>query len=159
MCNNSVSLIVIHFISIFNLLHCYSRELQYKVKGISMTSFSEEDIAEIAKGGNNVCNAQYLARGGKEFPIHGGSADMTKLRDYIKAKYVDKRWFSPDGLAEVPALVDSKRRASLVGATPSAVRIPSMSALLCFSFCDFFLDRILLPDGPRLRLFLLTRHP
>jgi hypothetical protein len=49
-----------------------SRELQFKIKGISMTAFSAEDVAEISAGGNHACNAKYLARMGKDFQFPTG---------------------------------------------------------------------------------------
>ena len=39
-----------------------SRELQYKVKGISMTVFTMDDASDIAKGGNVPFNFKYMAR-------------------------------------------------------------------------------------------------
>ena len=59
-----------------------------------MSVFSPEDVEEMASGGNSSHNALYMARWTpKEFPIPNGT-DITKLRDFIRYKYVDKRWYS-----------------------------------------------------------------
>lgn len=49
------------------------RELQSKVKGVSMSSFSEEDVAAMARGGNAVCNSTYLATYNHELPLPSGT--------------------------------------------------------------------------------------
>ena len=49
------------------------RELQSKVKGVSMSSFSEEDIAAMTSGGNAVCNSTYLALYNNEVPMPAGT--------------------------------------------------------------------------------------
>lgn len=88
-----------------------------------MTTFSAEDAAEIAKGGNAAHNSKYLSRhNGRDAIIQSGT-DATKRRDYIRQKYVDKKWYSEDGsvtaAAESPAAIaaDAKRRFS--AAVPS----------------------------------------
>lgn len=80
-----------------------------------MTAFSIEDVAEIAQGGNVVHNAKYLAKhGGKDSSIPSGN-DATKRREFIRTKYIDKKWYSEDGTATVdPSIAaPSVRRASM----------------------------------------------
>lgn len=76
------------------------RELQFKVKGISMTVFTPEDVQAMQHGGNAVHNAKYMARySPRDMPIPNGS-DVSKLREFIRAKYLEKRWYDPN--AAVP---------------------------------------------------------
>lgn len=73
------------------------RELQFKVKGISMSVFTPGDVADLSVGGNLAFNAVYMARYQvKEFALPSGS-DIGKLRDFIKKKYVERKWHSDDG--------------------------------------------------------------
>ena len=65
-----------------------------------MTAFSAEDVAEIERGGNAAFNAKYLARSSARDFILPNFNDTAKLRDFIRAKYVEKKWYSDDGVAE-----------------------------------------------------------
>lgn len=67
-----------------------SRDSQFKVKGMSMSVFTEEDVAFIASMGNDASNAIFLARIG-DYPIPNGN-DTNKMKDFIRLKYVDKKW-------------------------------------------------------------------
>lgn len=66
-----------------------------------MTVFSQEDVNEISRGGNNVFNRQYMARHTSK-DIHASSTDLIKLKDFIQQKYSFKRWFSEDGSPDPP---------------------------------------------------------
>lgn len=72
---------------------CFSRDFQFKIKGISMSVFTEEDVAAMASEGNVSFNAKYLANYNTHDPMPSG-ADVTKLKDFIKAKYLDRKWFN-----------------------------------------------------------------
>jgi hypothetical protein len=89
---NSLASEVTHIYLLFSL--SYSRELQFKVKGISMSVFTAEDVADVAAGGNVAHNLLYMAKyQAKDVPVPNGS-DVGKLRDFIKSKYNDKKWYS-----------------------------------------------------------------
>lgn len=57
-----------------------------------MSVFSEEDVAGLASMGNLAFNSLYLARLNlKDFsPPNGG--DINKLKDFIRQKYIEKKW-------------------------------------------------------------------
>jgi len=100
------------------------RELQFKVKGISMTVFTADDVKSMQEGGNARHNAKYMARHSpREYPIPNGS-DINKLREFIRMKYLDKRWYSED--ADVPPVeeVVQERRRSSVERRPSTSTAP-----------------------------------
>ena len=58
-----------------------------------MSVFSAEDVADVAAGGNIAHNAIYMAKHTAKESVPNGS-DVTKLRDFIKSKYNDKKWYS-----------------------------------------------------------------
>lgn len=58
-----------------------------------MSVFTEEDVAAMASEGNVSFNAKYLANYNTHDPMPTG-ADVAKLKDFIKSKYLDKRWFN-----------------------------------------------------------------
>ena len=58
-----------------------------------MSVFTAEDVADVAAVGNAAHNAIYLARfQNKEFIPNG--SDILKLREFIKSKYNDKKWYA-----------------------------------------------------------------
>ncbi len=62
-----------------------------------MSKFTEEDWAGLANGGNEVFNREYLARlNPREHPSHN-STDINKLKDFIRQKYIDKKWHADGG--------------------------------------------------------------
>jgi hypothetical protein len=63
------------------------------VKGISMSVFTEEDVAYLASVGNEAHNAKYLSKiNKKDFSFPNGN-DVVKLKEFIKQKYFDKKWY------------------------------------------------------------------
>eukprot|EP01035_Chromulina_nebulosa_P024908 gene24908-32460_t len=72
------------------------REYQYKVKGISMSSFTDEDVQQLSRVGNEAHNAIYMARftPGADFQCQiPDGRDIVKLKEFIRMKYVDRRWY------------------------------------------------------------------
>ena len=58
-----------------------------------MSTFSEEEVATLAKGGNSAHNAVFM--GEMEFGDRDGLSDphvAEKMRSFIKSKYSDERW-------------------------------------------------------------------
>lgn len=74
-----------------------SRDFQFKVKGISMSVFTEEDVAYLASMGNAAFNGKYMAGFNYRDNQLPTGADVVKLKDHIRAKYLDKRFYRDDG--------------------------------------------------------------
>lgn len=55
-----------------------------------MSVFTAEDVSDVAATGNAAHNSLYLARFGNAISPNG--SDVSKLREFIKNKYVDKKW-------------------------------------------------------------------
>lgn len=58
-----------------------------------MSVFTEEDVESLRSEGNVAFNAKYMANYNTHDPIPNGS-DINKLKEFIKAKYLDKKWFN-----------------------------------------------------------------
>lgn len=57
-----------------------------------MSKFTEEDWAGLASMGNENFNRDYLARlNTREYPTPTGN-DINKLKEFIRQKYMDKKW-------------------------------------------------------------------
>mmetsp|Transcript_39812 Transcript_39812/g.98084 ORF Transcript_39812/g.98084 Transcript_39812/m.98084 type:complete len:280 (-) Transcript_39812:127-966(-) len=69
------------------------REFNHKVKGITMSKFTDEEVEQIeSSGGNEAHNDKYLARWEpRDFPLPDPS-DTAKVKEFLRMKYVEKRW-------------------------------------------------------------------
>lgn len=86
------------------------RELSHKVKSISMSNWTRDEVDAL---GNSGCNTKdhelYLANfDGKAFP-QPTSSNRSRLREYIRAKYIDRRWVNTGKPAvrikEIPEII------------------------------------------------------
>ena len=98
-----VSIFFLYFVFCFNVVGnltfvtFYSRNHQFRIKGVSMSTFSEEEVAALGKVGNDAFNKIYLARlNPREYTLPNGT-DENKLKEFIKQKYIDKRWHQDTG--------------------------------------------------------------
>jgi len=73
------------------------REIQCKIKGISMSTFTAEDVEALAQGGNARHNEVYLRKlNPSQYTLPNGQ-DQSKMREFIKFKYTEKRWMDRGG--------------------------------------------------------------
>jgi hypothetical protein len=72
------------------------RDLQFKIKGISMSKFTKEDLDEMASGGNLSHNGAFLAKWPAKDPLPNGQ-DPSRLKEHIRLKYIEMRWKERDG--------------------------------------------------------------
>lgn len=108
----------------FNIFVCpvcsgVLREFNFKIKGISMTAWTNDDASKICSSGGNAAD---LASNGKE-SIHREATDV-EVRSWIKATYVDK--IKPSGYRQPGASTnieeESKQLANMFPADISQER-------------------------------------
>lgn len=79
-----------------------------------MSTFTEEDVANVANMGNEAFNSIYMAKfNPKEYILPNGS-DINKLKDFIRLKYIEKKWHQSSGGSS-----GFSTRASFVGSSTS----------------------------------------
>ena len=83
-----------HFTFVCTKCSGIHRELQYKIKGISVSAFTQEDVDALEAGGNASFNSVFLARynSARDIQLPTNASDISKLRDFIRMKYSDKKW-------------------------------------------------------------------
>ena len=58
-----------------------------------MSVFTEEDVVAVAAGGNVAHNEKFMARYLTTDCTLPTGSDIGKLREFMKRKYVEKKWF------------------------------------------------------------------
>ena len=61
------------------------RDYQYRIKGISMSSFSEDEVAALASGGNTAHNNIYMANFGDREILPNPSM-QEKMKEFMNSK-------------------------------------------------------------------------
>ena len=102
-----------------------------------MSVFTAEDVADMAAGGNVAFNALYLARHPRDHTMPNGT-DIVKLKDFIKQKYIEKRWYG--GSDAGPSVAPTQRSSFNFGATNGTANAsnnkPSAFARVSQMCCD-----------------------
>jgi len=103
------------------------REFGHKIKGISLSEWTIGEVDAIEKGGNERAAQTWLARWTSSEFEEPDNSDMDRVREFIKSKYVDKRWFSQQPRREVAgATAPSQQEAAAVVKPPAqSVAAPS----------------------------------
>ncbi|KAF9937920.1 ArfGAP with FG repeats 1, partial [Modicella reniformis] len=69
------------------------RELNHRVKSISASTFTPEEVSSLQKGGNGVAKGIWLATWSwREYP-EPDAHEVDEVRQFMRAKYVKKQWY------------------------------------------------------------------
>ena len=68
------------------------RELQYRIKGISMSTFDVEEVKSLAERGNTKHNSIYMAHFDETRDQRPNLNVTEKMKEFIKSKYKDEKW-------------------------------------------------------------------
>jgi len=99
------------------------REFGHKIKSISLSQWTIHELEDLQKGGNDTNNACWLARWSKE-DSEPNSADPQTVRDFLRQKYKDKKWWRAE---KVPKAEKPKPSTESVTES-SSVKVPSPTA-------------------------------
>ena len=94
------------------------REMQHKIKSVGMSTFTVDEIKAIDKSGNSAAQATWMAKYSASDTAIPPESDVEKIRQFIKQKYQQKRWFS-----ETP-------NPAAAGATANTPAVQPVSAVL-----------------------------
>lgn len=92
------------------------REFGHKIKSISFSEWTVTDVELLEAGGNERAAQSWQCRWRPEDYPEPESGDMDKIRDFIRQKFVEKRWYRPP-----PAEVAQPRAFSAENATAQAL--------------------------------------
>jgi len=86
------------------------REFNHRVKSISMASFKPDEVKGLLEGGNAVARQHWMARwSASDFP-EPDPGDPERLRQFIRLKYIDKKWIAGGGSTTTPKKTSNKTK-------------------------------------------------
>ena len=101
------------------------RELSHKVKSISMSNWNRDEISELeSRGGNTRDHRIFMATyDPKLFPVPQ-STNRTRLREFVKAKYIERRWTNSNETGREPVLRSNQTESPIVSSGKSIKELP-----------------------------------
>ncbi|XP_072330083.1 arf-GAP domain and FG repeat-containing protein 1-like isoform X3 [Scyliorhinus torazame] len=101
----------------------------HRVKSISMTTFTQQEIEFLQKHGNEVCKQIWLGLYDDRSSVYPDFRNPQKVKDFLQEKYEKKRWFVPAERAWAVAAAHasiSGSSASSASSTPEVKPVKSL---------------------------------
>ncbi|NXI65273.1 AGFG1 protein, partial [Anseranas semipalmata] len=102
----------------------------HRVKSISMTTFTQQEIEFLQKHGNEVCKQIWLGLFDDRSSAIPDFRDPQKVREFLQEKYEKKRWYVPPEQAKVVASVHASISGSSASSTSSTPEVKPLKSLL-----------------------------
>ncbi|XP_064408957.1 arf-GAP domain and FG repeat-containing protein 2 isoform X4 [Latimeria chalumnae] len=100
----------------------------HRVKSISMTTFTEQEVEFLQAHGNEVCRKTWLGLFDSRATVIPDSRDPQKLKEFLQEKYEKKRWYvSPN---EVKSMSASSTSTSVLGSVSTPPEVKPLRTLL-----------------------------
>ncbi|XP_067898616.1 arf-GAP domain and FG repeat-containing protein 1a isoform X3 [Heterodontus francisci] len=102
----------------------------HRVKSISMTTFTQQEIEFLQKHGNEVCKQIWLGLYDERSSVYPDFRDPQKVKDFLQEKYEKKRWFVPAERAWVVAAAHASISGSSASSASSTPEVKPVKSLL-----------------------------
>ncbi|XP_041419920.1 arfGAP with FG repeats 1 S homeolog isoform X3 [Xenopus laevis] len=102
----------------------------HRVKSISMTTFTQQEIEFLQKHGNDVCKQIWLGLFDDRSSAIPDFRDPQKVKEFLQEKYEKKRWYVPPEQAKVVASVHASISGSSASSTSSTPEVKPLKTLL-----------------------------
>ncbi|KAJ8368146.1 hypothetical protein SKAU_G00081740 [Synaphobranchus kaupii] len=102
----------------------------HRVKSISMTTFTQQEIEFLQKHGNEVCKRIWLGLYDDRTSAIPDFREPQKVKEFLQEKYEKKRWFVPPEQAKVVASVHASISGSSASSTSSTPEVRPLKSLL-----------------------------
>ncbi|KAM9316938.1 arf-GAP domain and FG repeat-containing protein 1 [Gastrophryne carolinensis] len=102
----------------------------HRVKSISMTTFTQQEIEFLQKHGNEVCKQIWLGLFDDRSSAIPDFRDPQKVKEFLQEKYEKKRWYVPPDQARVVASVHASISGSSASSTSSTPEVKPLKTLL-----------------------------
>ncbi|XP_039615789.1 arf-GAP domain and FG repeat-containing protein 1a isoform X4 [Polypterus senegalus] len=102
----------------------------HRVKSISMTTFTQQEIELLQKHGNEVCKQIWLGLYDDRSSAIPDFREPQKVKEFLQEKYEKKRWYVPPEQAKVVASVHASISGSSASSTSSTPEVRPLKSLL-----------------------------
>ncbi|XP_035239686.1 arf-GAP domain and FG repeat-containing protein 1a isoform X11 [Anguilla anguilla] len=113
----------------------------HRVKSISMTTFTQQEIEFLQKHGNEVCKRIWLGLYDDRTSAIPDFREPQKVKEFLQEKYEKKRWYVPPEQAKVVASVHASISGSSASSTSSTPEVRPLKTLLGESAPALHLNR------------------
>ncbi|XP_053177411.1 arf-GAP domain and FG repeat-containing protein 1a isoform X1 [Scomber japonicus] len=102
----------------------------HRVKSISMTTFTQQEIEVLQKHGNEVCKQIWLGLYDDKTSSVPDFREPQKVKEFLQDKYEKKKWYVPPEQAKVVASVHASISGSSNSSTSSTPEVRPLKSLL-----------------------------
>ncbi|XP_067364833.1 arf-GAP domain and FG repeat-containing protein 1a isoform X6 [Channa argus] len=102
----------------------------HRVKSISMTTFTQQEIELLQRHGNEVCKQIWLGLYDDRTSSVPDFREPQKVKEFLQEKYEKKRWYVPPEQAKVVASVHASISGSSNSSTSSTPEVRPLKSLL-----------------------------
>ncbi|CAH2246554.1 arf-GAP domain and FG repeat-containing 1 isoform X6 [Pelobates cultripes] len=102
----------------------------HRVKSISMTTFTQQEIEFLQKHGNDACKQIWLGLFDDRSSSVPDFRDPQKMKEFLQEKYEKKRWYVPPEQARVVASVHASISGSSASSASSTPEVKPLKTLL-----------------------------
>ncbi|XP_034024031.1 arf-GAP domain and FG repeat-containing protein 1a isoform X2 [Thalassophryne amazonica] len=118
----------------------------HRVKSISMTTFTQQEIEFLQKHGNEVCKQIWLGLYDERTSSIPEFREPQKVKEFLQDKYEKKRWYVPPEQAKVVASVHASISGSSNSSTSSTPEVRPLKSLLGESAPTLHLNKTTPPN-------------
>ncbi|XP_028833496.1 arf-GAP domain and FG repeat-containing protein 1b isoform X2 [Denticeps clupeoides] len=101
----------------------------HRVKSISMTTFTQQEIDFLQKHSNEVCRHIWLGLFDERSSVVPDFREPQKVKEFLQEKYEKKRWYVPPEQAKVIASVQASISGSSASSTSSTPEVQPLKTL------------------------------
>ncbi|XP_047444897.1 arf-GAP domain and FG repeat-containing protein 1b isoform X2 [Mugil cephalus] len=101
----------------------------HRVKSISMTTFTQQEIEFLQKHSNEVCKHIWLGLYDDRTSVVPDFREPQKVKEFLQEKYEKKRWYVPPDQARAVASVQASVSGSSASSTGSTPEVPPLKSL------------------------------
>uniref|UniRef100_A0A4W4E7W9 Arf-GAP domain-containing protein n=1 Tax=Electrophorus electricus TaxID=8005 RepID=A0A4W4E7W9_ELEEL len=130
----------------------------HRVKSISMTTFTQQEIEFLQKHGNEACKQIWLGLYDDRTSVIPDFREPQKVKEFLQEKYEKKRWYVPPEQAKVVASVHASISGSSASSTSSTPEVRPLKTLLGESAPALHLSRNTPSQSPVVSRTQLTQQ-
>uniref|UniRef100_A0A671MG11 Arf-GAP domain and FG repeat-containing protein 1-like n=1 Tax=Sinocyclocheilus anshuiensis TaxID=1608454 RepID=A0A671MG11_9TELE len=130
----------------------------HRVKSISMTTFTQQEIEFLQKHGNEVCKRIWLSLYDDRNLAIPDFREPQKVKEFLQDKYEKKRWYVPPEQAKTVASVHASISGSSASSTSSTPEVRPLKTLLGESVPTLHLNKNTPSQSPVVSRTQLTQQ-